>query len=221
MTSRTPAAVAAVALATSLAAGCGGHKDGTDTGSDPASCNDVVTERLGAVETTRWPDGLAEALPVYQRIAGRWSATSSCGSSVTVKFTTVLQEDLQVVTTPWPNTTTACGCETDPSFPADNQLGAVALTEDFQYFVEAYDDPALDAISITGRGTLFGPSQPLAFRGCAVDDVDPVLQSAYDQVSTIVRIDANGELSGTFVLTPAGGSPDTCELSGFDLIEGG
>ena len=42
------------------------------------------------------------------------------------------------------------------------------------------------ARTIPGSGALFGPGQPMSFRACAVDDVDPILQSAYDRVTAVL-----------------------------------
>lgn len=205
--------------------GCSGKGKDDDSAPD-ASCDDIVTERLGAVSVDEWPAGLAEAIPDFELIGGRWSATATsdstaataCSGTIALKFTTETREDLLVVREPWSSPTLPCGCQSDPSFPSDNTLDVVALTENFSFYVETFGDPALNARTVPGAGALFGPGEPMSFRGCAVDDVDPILQSAYDQVTTVLRV-TGGVLSGTLVLAPVSGAVETCELTDFKLVE--
>lgn len=200
----------------SLVLGCSG--DGKDGDDPPPSCEVVVTAPLTEVDATTWPAGLTDAIPDYNALAGRWTATSSCGGEVALKFVTRPQEELLVVQEPWV-TTQPCGCTTDPSFEADSAYNAVAIHESFEFYVETFPDPALDGITIPSSGALFGPGSPLTVRACGVDDVDPVLQSVYDQVTTIVRVDAAIGMTGSLVLTPKEGEVEICELSGFTLVE--
>lgn len=209
-------------LALSMALwGCSGKSKDDDTAAGSATCDDIVTERLGGVSVDEWPAGLAEAVPVYNGLDGRWTATSSCGEDITVKFTRDTQEDLLVVREPWTTTTLQCGCSTDPSFPDDTSFDVVALHENFSFYVESFTDPALSARTIVSSGALYGTGEPLIFRACGLDDVDPILQSRFDQVTTILRVDASGVMTGTLVLVPVDGAVETCELTDFQLIEAG
>jgi hypothetical protein len=198
--------------------GCSGKNKDDDSAPD-ASCDDIVTERLGSVAATEWPAGLAEAVPTYNDTGGRWTATSSCGGEIAVKFTRVSQEDLLVVREPWTTTNLPCGCITDPNHPDDTAFDVVALHENYAFYVESFDDPALNAQTIVSSGALYGPGEPLQFRACGFDNVDPYLQSRYDQITTVVRVDAGGVMSGTLVLAPIDGPVETCELTGFVLVE--
>jgi hypothetical protein len=218
MSMQNAAVVGLVWLGASALIGCGGDKDqGTDP--DAVSCEGLATSVLGQVESTRWPAGLADALPRYDLLDGRWEASSSCGGLLTLKFVSVPREALEVVTSPYTAESSNCGCVADPEFGADEQYPMAAVSPDFEYFVEVFEDPALDGQTLRGEGVLFGTGAPISFRGCARDDVDPILQSQYDQVAAIVRIDNAGQLSGTLVLEPLEGEPEECTLSGFRLIE--
>lgn len=212
-----------VCAATAIAGpgGCSGNKDaGDDSGGAPPSCDDLATSPLGQVDVNDWPAGLADVLTPFDNIAGRWEATSSCGSVVAVKFVTTTRESLDVVTTPWtPVPSLSCGCTADPSFGDDTKYNPVAFDPSFEFYVEVFDDPALDGRTIPSSGALFPPTAPFVFRGCGVDDVDPVLLSAYDQVSTVLRVLPSGEMTGSLVLTPKEGDPTVCELSDFTLVE--
>lgn len=207
-----------VMLLGAVIGGCGGDKDETPD-PDAVSCEGLATEPLSRVEVTRWPAGLTEALPLYDTLDGRWEASSSCGGLLTLKFLSVPREELEVVTAPYEAGSSNCGCVWDPELGSDEQYPMAAISRGFEYYVEVFDDPALDGRTLEGEGVLFGSGAPVAFRGCAHDDVDPILQSVYDQVATIVRIDPNGVLSGSLVLTPVNSEPEVCELTGFSLVE--
>jgi hypothetical protein len=205
--------------------GCGGNGKDDDTAPD-ASCDDIVTERLGSVSVEEWPAGLAEVIPTYDGLGGRWTATATsdsadstlCNGTLALKFTNHSREDLQVVREGWTSTTLTCGCLTDPQYPDDTSFDVLAIDDGFQFYVESFGDPALNGVTLTGSGKLFGAGAPMDFRACAVDDVDPVLQSAYDQVTTVLRV-IDGVMTGTLVLVPTSGAVETCELTDFALVE--
>jgi hypothetical protein len=205
--------------------GCSGKNKDADSAPD-ATCNDIVTERLGAVPVNEWPAGLTEAIPFYNAVGGRYTATATsdavaatpCSGEIAVKLTNKSQEELLVVREPWTTPNLPCGCITDPQFPSDNTFDVVALHEDFQFYVEEFGDPSLHARTITGGGALYGLGEPMSFRSCGVDDVDPYLQSVYTQVTTVLR-SIGGVLSATLVLFPLEGTVETCELTDFELVE--
>jgi hypothetical protein len=188
--------------------------DGTQAGND---CDSIETAPLAQVEATQWPAGLTDAIPVYNDLGGRWTASNSCGEPIAIKFVTRPQEELEVVQTPY-NTTERCGCPTDPKYLDDTQYDVVALHDNFDFFVEVFDDPGLAGQTIKAAGALYGPGEPMTVRACGVDDVDPILQSAYDQVTTILRVEG-GAMTGSLVLAPAEGEPVVCDLSDFVLVE--
>jgi hypothetical protein len=199
-----------------VALGCGGDKD-TETPGDPNLCNDLVAEPLPTVPATDWPAGLDAAMPEYVEIGGRYTVTSSCGQVLTVKLTRQEQDQLKVVTSPFPEGAGDCGCTADPNYGDDTEYDVIALFEDFEIYVESFEDPALDSATFENDGALFGPGSPMLVRFCVTEDVDPVLNSAYDQVSIVLRVEG-GSLNGALVLTPFEGEPEVCELSGFNKL---
>jgi hypothetical protein len=198
------------------AVACSGNDkdDGTQVGND---CDSIETAPLSQVEATEWPAGLTDAIPVYNSLGGRWTASNSCGGEIAVKFVPRPQEELEVVTSPY-NTTERCGCPTDPKYLDDTKYDVVALHSNFDFYVETFDDPGLAGQTILSGGALYGPGEPMTVRACGIDDIDPILQSAYDQATTIVRIE-NGAITGSLVLAPATGEPVVCDLTNFTLVE--
>jgi hypothetical protein len=207
---RTIVAVAALAA-------CSGDKT-TDTGLDPNLCSQLVTQPLGSVPATDWPAGVTDDLPLYEPLSGRYQVNNSCGDALYVKFTAKTQEDLNVVTTPYPEGAGGCGCTVDPVYGDDSQYDPVLTHDGFQFYVESWDDPGLSSQVFVGEGALFGPDQPMQFRSCGVQDVNPALNSAYDTVATIARLEG-GELTASIVMTPFEGDPVVCDLSGFSKVE--
>ncbi|MEZ4237686.1 MAG: hypothetical protein R3F59_16370 [Myxococcota bacterium] len=201
-----------------VSAGCSGKGKDADTAGEP-SCDGLTTNVLGQVEVTQWPAGLSDVLVPYDGLEGRYQVSSTCGGLVTIKIVAVPREELQVVTSPYAAGSSGCGCTFDPDYGDDAQYPMGAITETFDFYVDSYEDPALDGQTLHGQGVLYGTSAPFLFRGCALDDVDPVLQSAYDQVGGIVRITDAGELEGAIILRPLNGEAEVCELGGFDKVE--
>lgn len=200
-----------------LLAACSGGGD--DETTEPfATCDEIVAAPLPEVEATAWPDGMAEAIGTYNSLAGRWEATSSCGGTVALKFVTPTQEELQVVTESWSTPGLSCGCVTDPAFADDTAYDVIALHENFEFFVEAYDDPGLDAKNVMAAGALYGPGAPLEFRACGTTNIDPLLASEYEQATTVLRVESGGTMTGTLVLARTDGTKDTCDLSSFERI---
>ncbi len=208
------------ALVLSLVA-CNG--DGGDDGAttpQPGGCDSVVTSPLSQVPTDQWPEGVPEAIDTYLSVPGRWETENSCGGTTGVKITIASEEDLEVVLEPW-NTVSACGCATDPNFEADSTYDVVALHENFQFFLETFDDPGANARTVPGSGALFAPGEPLKFRGCGTQNIDPVTGSDFDLVTTIMRVTGTGGLNGTVVLTDEDGEVEqrVCELTNWTFVE--
>ncbi|MBX2798131.1 MAG: hypothetical protein KTR31_10690 [Myxococcales bacterium] len=204
-----------------FAAACSGG-DATDDVPDARTCDDVTTEAVGTIPVDQWPEGVQEAFDNYDGVEGRWEVSNSCGADTAIKITTFSREELELVTDPWPSTLN-CGCVTDPSFSADSKYDVVGTYPRFEFFVESFEDPAVDnkGLSLTnddGIATAFAPGSPMGFRGCLTTTVDPLLGSEYEQYTAIVRR-TGGSLSVDLILAREDGSFDQCELSNFVLVE--
>ena len=198
---------------------CSGGDDPTGT-TEAGSCDGIATSPLAEVSSEAWPDGTAEAIETYRTVDGRYETTNSCGYPTAIKLTTHIagEEALQLVTEPWP-VSRDCGCLTDPNFAPDSKYGLVALHDEFQFFVETFDDPGVQGQTLVGDGALFTPGEPMRFRGCATTNIDPLLESRYEQLTTIFRIELGGTLSADLVLATPEGEVEVCSLSGFVKIE--
>lgn len=200
--------------------GCGGDATDTDTGPALTCDNGLGTEPLGAVPADEWPEGLSNRFATYNALGGRFEVSNSCGEPFALKLTlpgTGTQEDIQVVTSPY-DPQLSCGCIADPSFDPDSKYDHIGVVEDLSLFVESFGAVGVDDSTIEGRGVLFAPGEPLAFRMCATKTIDPAENSEYEQFTAIIRVDAGGVLNGTLQLARPGGEVETCELSGFTLI---
>lgn len=193
----------------------GGNETGTNTGAP--SCDDVVTQPLAEVPSTQWPTGLDQAILDFQDFSGPYTVSNSCGDNLTVKLTAPSFETLVVVTTPWATENLKCGCLNDPQYPDDTEMEAVALLEGFEVFIDSWPDPGVDGQRVIGAGALYAPTSDLEFRACGVKDIDPYLQSAFEQVGAIIRMPQSGGLEGTLTLAPLDGSAvQVCQLTNFN-----
>jgi hypothetical protein len=198
--------------------GCSGGDGGGGNTNDALTCDDIEKAPLTSVPSTEWPDGLDEAILDYQDFGGRYEVSNSCGDSFAVKLTAPPFDTLEVVTEQWQTTTERCGCLSDPNYPDDTQFDVVALVSGFEVFVESWPDPALNGKLIVGGGAVYSPDEELFLRACGTLDVDPYLQSLYDQVGAVIRITQSGAIEGTLTLAPLDGSAvQTCQLSNFNL----
>jgi hypothetical protein len=195
------------------AVACNGRKDSTDTGGDPDLCT-LSTGALPTVPATDWDPGLGPAMEVYDAVGGRYSLTSSCGDVLSAKILHQDREQLQVVTAGYPAGAGGCGCTVDPDNGDDSLYGPIATFTEFEFYMETYPDPALNSVTLTGTGALFDEGAPFQMRFCATQDIDPILNSAYDVASIVLR-SAGGALSGSIVLTTEAGDVETCTLQGF------
>lgn len=205
-----------------LVLGACGNKDQGDTGTGPAGagCDQIETKPLVEVPSTEWPLGLDAAILEYQDFSGNYTVSNSCGDNLTVKLTAPAFETLQVVLTPWTTTRERCGCVNDPDYPDDTQLDPVALLDNFEFYIDEWPDLGVSGQTVVGSGALYGPDEELEFRACGLRDVDPVLQSAYDQIGAVVRIPAGGQFEAAITLAPLDGSEVvTCNFTNFNLQE--
>lgn len=197
--------------------GCGG--DDTDTHSGgPSGCDALVSEPLGQVPATEWDPDLGPAMATYDELAGRWTADTSCGiGRVGIKFVTHTRDELEVVREPYP-AGVPCGCTIDPSFGPDGTYGPLATFTDLEFYVETWDDPGVQGQNVIASGALYASDDPFQVRACGTQTIDPYLGSAYDDLTTIVRV-GGGALSGAIVLTTLTGESSTCDLTDFELVE--
>lgn len=203
-----------------VAAGCNGDGGGGGNDTDLGTCDDLVTAPLPTVPSTDWPEGLAEAITSYQEFGGRYEVSNTCGDGIAVKITPPLFETLEVVTEPY-NTTQECGCTVDPDFPDDAQLDMLATMSGFEVFIESWTDPGIAGQTVVGSGALYAEGTGMLLRACGTEDIDPYLQSAYDQLDVVIRIDESGSLVGLLRLTPVDPEApvEICDLSNFNLQE--
>lgn len=203
---------------------CGGDKDDDTTGPDPqASCDDLTAEPLGTVPVEEWPAGFPEALEMYRDLGGRYDATLSeaCGGgTVGIKLIPRGQEELLLVTEPWPSAAVlTCGCVTDPNYSDDTAYDIAAQIPEFEIFIETFGEVGLDNQNLLGAGALFNPSaEAPTLRACGTKDVNPILGSIYEQFTAIVRVEDSGLITGTLTLAKTDGTNETCELEGWDFV---
>jgi len=197
-------------------AACGGKDD--DTPTEPLDCDSLVSAPLGEVATYDWPPGVREALDLYPTLQGVFDVDSSCGDDVSVKFTHPPQELLEIITEPWPDVSgLSCGCTVDPDYPPDPSLELVMLHFGFEVFVDNFDDPAVNDVTLLTEGAFYQPDQPLEFRSCANTNIDPLRGSAYSNMSYVVRVPDGGGIEMDIVLADDSGNVTTCELTDFNF----
>jgi hypothetical protein len=181
-------------------------------------CDSLESDPLGQVGTYDWPPGVREALDLYPTLEGVFDVDSSCGDDVSVVITHPPPEELEIITTPWPDISgLPCGCTVDPDYPPDPSLDLVMLHFGFEVFVDNFDDPAADDVSLVTEGAFYQPGQPLEFRSCANTNVDPLKGSVYTNMSYVVRVPDGGALEMDIVLADENGNVTTCELTDFNL----
>jgi hypothetical protein len=201
-----------------LLVACNGD-GGDDSGTTPtvASCDSVITSPLTQVPSEQWPAGTPEAIDTYLGVSGRWEVQNSCGDPTAVKITIGSEELLQIVQTPWTEGVD-CGCVADPIYDADSSYPVVALHENFRFYVETFDDPGVQGKTVEGAGALFGGSSPLSFRGCGTENIDPIDNSLNDTLTTVMRVDSSGIMSGQILLTTDAGEVTTCDLTNWTFV---
>ena len=206
-----------------VAFGCGGDDEGTNT--QALACeNSIEVMPLGSVPQTEWPDGVAEGIDNYLAIGGTYSVTNSCGGgSTTITITTSTQEllssEMDVITTPWPGTRD-CGCLTDSKFPSDSRLNAVAMHDKIEFFIRDFDDPGVAGVSLVDGGSvvMYAPGDPVELRACINTFIDPLIGSAYETYTALIRMEPSG-MTVDLVFATEEGEVTTCNLSGFSRIE--
>lgn len=205
-----------------LAACGGGADDDTDLPASQATCDDLTAAPLSEVPVEDWPDGMPQILEQYANVSGLYEVKAS-GACANEKFAVKLvprgQEELLVVPEPWAAADIlTCGCVTDPVYGDDTTLPIAAQIPEFEVYIEDFGEVGVNNLSVLGSGALFSPSQPLTMRACATKNVDPILGSAYEQFTAIVRLE-NGNLSGAITLVTTEGANETCELTEWEFID--
>lgn len=199
--------------------GCGKKDDGDHSGDPVAGCAALQSAPLSSVSANEWPPDLGPTLASYDGLAGRWTAQSDCGQgAVGVKLVPLPRDTLEVVTAPYP-ASAPCGCIVDPEFGPDGAYGQLATFDGLQVYVETWDDPGVSGRNLVAAGGLFDAASPFQVRACARDNIDPYLQSAWDNVNVVVR-QAGGDLEMAIELTNDDGTSDVCHLTGFSFVEG-
>jgi hypothetical protein len=200
--------------------GCGGDDDGgSDSGSDAAGCATLETAPLGTVPATEWDPGLPPAMDAFESLSGRWTAATDCGlGTIGIKLVGGTRDDLQVVTTPYAPGYD-CGCVTDPAFGPDTDYGPIATFTGLSVYLETWDDPGVQGQSVDNGGALYGAGAPFEVRACGRQDIEPYLLSAWDSLTTVVRV-TGGTLEGTVRLATDEGETSVCALTDFQFVEG-
>jgi len=216
----------ATAVAVALI-GCGGGKD-EDSG-NTESCEDRVLTPLGDIPNEEWPEGLDASIEAYKALGGTWEGENCANDEfiVSVKVVTAEIGDIEVITS-GVSSTTPCGCLNDPEFSHDSAYNLVAIAPDLEVSLEMKDeevmDPGLDNRTFTLSGGMYGADQTLLYRACSSEFIDPVYESAFDQVAVIFRLETNdagtlqaakGIPSLTFFLDTLtdGGAENQCDLT--------
>jgi hypothetical protein len=206
--------------------GCGGDDD--DTGITE-TCDDRVTSPLTDVPNADWPDGLDAAITAYKSLAGTWEGSNCYDDSQTVliKIVTIPIEEIDIITSGI-SSEVPCGCVNDPSYGHDGTMSPVAIVPEIQVSIEVEDevsiDPGIDNQTFQMSGGMFGANQSLLYRACATTNIEPYLESDYDQVAAQFRLapideatlDADeGRPSLTFLLDTLteGGATSQCDLT--------
>jgi hypothetical protein len=197
---------------------------GNEVISPPASCETLEADLVGSVDQALWPEGVQEALDLYALLPGIWTADNSCGEEATVKFVMPPLENLQIVTSDWPRFPgLACGCTVDPAFPPDPMFDLVLLVNNYEVYVEDFDDPGVNQVNVVTNGAFYVPDQPLVMRTCAQKNIDPLEGSDYSSASYAVRVlpgGVNGVLQLTITLTDDFGGKKVCDLDNFNFESG-
>jgi len=211
--------------------GCSGG-DEEDSGITE-TCEDRVTSPLTDIPNDQWPEGLDAAITAYKNLAGTWEA-SNCfdeTQTVTIKFVTVPIEEIDIITS-GVSSSVPCGCVNDPTFGHDGTYNSVAIVPEIQISIDMADeesiDPGIDDQTFQMAGGMFGTNQPLLFRACASNTIEPFLESDFDQVATVFRLEPisastldadEGDASMTFLLDTLteGGATSQCELT--DMVK--
>ena len=209
--------------------GCSGGDD-DDTGTTE-TCDDRVTSPLTDVPNADWPDGLDAAITAYKSLAGTWEASNCYDDSqtVTIKIVTVPIEEIDIITS-GVSSAVPCGCVNDPSYGHDGTMSPVAIVPEIQVSIEVdvddddSIDPGIDNQTFQMAGGMFGANQDLLYRACASANIEPFLESDYDQVAVLFRLapideatlDADeGRPSMSFLLDTLteGGATSQCDLT--------
>jgi len=198
-------------------AACGG--DAVDAPTE-ATCDGLRTAPLGTVPVEEWPEGIQTVKSEIEDLEGFYEAIDSCtGSKVTVGITSVSQEEIELVETPYP-AGAPCGCTQDPDYAPDASLEMSALIPRFSLVVDKFDDPWVQNTIFEFDGAAYTPSEPIAIRACTSATIDPEAGSLYRDVDVIFRVPENREMELVMVLDPLDGGPDVvCTLSDFGKPE--
>ena len=205
---------------------CGGG-DSEDSGITE-TCEDRTTTPLTDLPSDQWPAGLDAAVTAYKNLSGTWEAASCFDESqtVTIKIVAVPIEEIDIITAGI-SSEVPCGCVNDPSYGHDGTYNPVAIVPEIQVSLEMEDeegiDPGIDNQTFQLAGGMFGPDQPIMYRGCASDTIEPYLESAYDQVAVAIRLEPvsaatldadEGSLSMSFLFDTLteGGATSQCDL---------
>jgi len=193
-----------------------GPSDGTPT---EATCDALRTDPLGTVPVEEWPDGIRTVKDEVEALEGSYEAVDDCtGNKVTVILTSVAQQDIGLVATPYP-ADSPCGCTQDPEFAPDANLEMTSQIGSFSVRVDKFDDPFVVNNIFEFDGATYAPSEPLVFRACTSENIDPESGSLYRDVDIIFRVPESRLFELVFVLDPLDGSDDVvCTLTDFTRL---
>ena len=134
-------------------------------------------------------------------------------------ITTVTQEQLELVTTPYP-AGAPCGCTQDDELPPDANLDMTAQVTNFTLVTDIFDDPFVADFIFETTGATYTPNEPVLFRACTSQPIDPESRLTLLERRSGLSHDCEPPARGsTFVLDPIDGSEQvTCELTDFEVL---
>lgn len=193
---------------------------GDDEPPTEASCDILQTSPLGEVAVEDWPVGMNTVKDDVEALTGTYMATDSClGKEVEVAITSITQEEIGIVTTPY-LVDSPCGCTQDPNDPPDADLQQIGFIDRMAVTVSEFDDTFVPGFEFSLEGAMFSLDEAFIVRGCGTQNIDPVAASDYREVDVILQLSNTRELNLEFVLDPlAGGAPVSCVLSNFSALQ--
>ncbi|MEN0061822.1 MAG: hypothetical protein AAGA48_06695 [Myxococcota bacterium] len=204
-----------VGLALTMLMACSG--DSSDDAPTEATCDALQTTALGTVPVEEWPDGMVTVKDDVENLEGFYVAVDSCsGKETEVGITSVIQQDIQLVTTPYP-AGAPCGCTQDPEFPPDANLEMTSQITNFTLVIDTFDDPFVQNFMFETTGATYSTAEPLLIRACASSPIDPAAGSKYSDVDMIFRMLPNRLPEVDIFLEPIDGSKIvSCRLTDFE-----
>ncbi|MEO0600677.1 MAG: hypothetical protein AAF211_04520 [Myxococcota bacterium] len=207
-----------VGVVLTLLVACSGGSSGDDVPTE-ATCDSLVTAPLGTVPVEEWPEGIDTVKDDVENIEGFYRAFDSCtGKDVQIGITSVIQQEFEIVTTPY-TAGAPCGCTQDTEIAPDANLDMNGFIPRFTFVVDNVGDPFVNGFIFELDGATYTPSESVLLRACTTAAVDPETGSLFRTADLVVRMSQNRMLEAEIILDPLDGGEDVvCELTDFEAI---